>query len=311
MPVDFNSNTMNERTNYLPQYENFKTWTSGNANTITGEQTFKVFDFQFQMNQDKAAQTEKRPNRFQFSGIVGDIFANGMHVSGLLRVDVWMGNDGTLQTSLTLNKLAALSGDPTRLYQFRMYTHPHNDAAETYDIKVYCKILQHYATLMIQPLQFNVTGYNPSDWKYNDRNKYLMLKKFMADLSQTGITDDELQSEISDYTEIVQNGIREISSANNDSVINIAINTELIYVGSKDGGQKTIGQIVPPASYSLMGSNQIISILNFNNVILQAGTTIRECKDNKLILPDNKAYQMHDGEVVQLMRYGNAWIMIG
>ena len=311
MPVDFNSNTMNERTNYLPQYENFKVYTSGNCDQSTGQEIFKVFDFQFQMNQEKATQTEKRPNRFQFSGIVGDIWANGMHVSGLLRVDVWMGNDGKLQTSITLNKLADLSGDPTKLYEFRMYTKALNDAAETYDIKIYVKILQGYATLMIQPLQFNVNNFNPSNWKYNDRNKYLMLKNFMADLASVGITEDELEKAVNGYTRIDQNGVREISSANNDSVINITINTEMVLVGSADGGQKTVGQIVPPDSYWLMGDNQIISIVNYNNVILQAGTTIQECKDNKLILPDNKAYQMRTGEIVRLMRYGNAWIMIG
>lgn len=310
MPVDFNSNTMNERTNYLPQYENFKTWSSGNSDMVSGKNLFKVFDFQFQRDPDKASLADKRPNRFQFRGIVGDIQANGMHVAGLLRIDLWTGNDGKLQRILTLDKLSDLSGDPTKLYEFRLYTHPHNDAAGTYDILIYCRVVQHYATLTIQPLQFNLTSSNTTDWKYNGRNKYMMLKEYMKDLSKNGITEDALKPLVDGYDLTNPNGVQALDSANNDSVINIANNTEIIRVGSKDGGQKTIGQIVPPESYLYMGDNQIISIVNYNNVILQAGTIIQECKDNKLILPDNKAYQMREGEIVQLMRYGDAWVMV-
>lgn len=313
MPVDFNSVSMNERTNYLPQYENFKTYQTGHADTGSGKIWFELCNFDFQTKPDKAADSDQKINSFELVALVNDIYANNIRATGTLRLDVWRDNGSNFTCGLTLDPTTSSTFDPNKLFQFALFYKPMGDAAGTYDVHLYVRVLQNYAACCLQLLSFDeLTGMSRGDWKYNGRvTKYIRLKALMDGIQQTGLTDSDVDQQFTGYTKVTTNDDWLISSANNDSVINIGMNTKRINVGSAGGGQKTVGQIIPPEGYADKPDGQRIVIYNFNNVILQNGTDLNSTADNKLIMPGGKAYQMANGEAVELERIGSAWIKVG
>lgn len=313
MPVDFNSVSMNERTNYLPQYENFKTYKTGHADTQSGKIWFELLNFEFQTKPDKAGEDNQKINSFELVGLVNDIFANNIRATGTLRLDIWRDNSANFICGLTLDPTTPSAFDPNKLFKFALFYKPMGDAAGTYDVHLYVCVLQNYAACCLQLLSFDeLTGMSRGDWKYNGRvTKYIRLKALMDGIQQTGLTDSDVDQQFTGYTKVTTNDDWLISSANNDSVINIGMNTKRINVGSAGGGQKTVGQIVPPEGYANKPDGQRIVIYNFNNVILQNGTDLNSTADNKLIMPGGKAYQMANGEAVELERIGSAWIKVG
>lgn len=313
MPVDFNSISMNERTNYLKQYENFKTYQTGHADTQSGKIWFELLNFEFQTKPDKAGEDDQKINSFELVGLVNDIFANNIRATGTLRLDIWRDNSANFLCGLTLDPTTPSTFDPNKLFKFALFYKPMGDDAGTYDVHLYVRVLQNYAACCLQLLAFDeLTGTSRGDWKYNGRvTKYVRLKALMDGIQQTGLTDSDVDQQFTGYTKVTTNDDWLVSSANNDSIIQVGMNTKRINVGSLGDGQKTIGQIVPPDGYVNKPDGQRIVIYNFNNVILQNGTDLNSTADNKLIMPGGKAYQMSNGEAVELERVGNAWIKVG
>ena len=103
MPVDFNSVSMNERTNYLPQYENFKTYQTGHADTVSGKIWFELCNFDFQTKPDKAADSDQKINSFELVALVNDIYANNIRATGTLRLDFWSEYGCYLNCGLSLD----------------------------------------------------------------------------------------------------------------------------------------------------------------------------------------------------------------
>lgn len=317
--IDYNSNSMTERTNYLPQYQNFKSWTSKNSDPKSGKQWVKVLDLQLQ------AAPQNRPQVFQFAAYITDVDSAMRHTLGQLKIDAWpIKNYKDWQFALNVDRVFPYDIDPKNLFNFVLYYKPHGDDNVTVDVQLWCQIIYNFAALTIQPYVFRSKAIRQIDsWKYNINLPWVQMREMIEPyISQDLVTENEKNAAVAGFTAVTADALLSLTSndTSNSSTIQIYPETSFLQVASyiKDSapnhGQKTINRIVPVDNADKFEKYHELTIVNFNNVILQSSGTINDIDASKmpeggLALPDNKAYQMRQGEAVTLLKYKEGWLM--
>lgn len=317
--IDYNSNSMTDRTNYLPQYENFKSWTSKNADPKSGKQWVKVLDMQLQ------AAPNNRPQVFQFAAYITDVDSAMRHTLGQLKIDAWpIKNYSDWQFMLNVDRVFPYDIDPKNLFNFVLYYKPHGDSNVTIDVQLWCQIVYNFAALTIQPYVFRSKAIKTiDDWKYNINLPWVQMREMIEPYIRMDlVTESDKNSAVSGFTAVTADAMLSLTSNdnNNSSTVKIYPETAYLQVASyiKDSapnhGQKTINRIIPTDNADKFEKYHELTIINYNNVILQSSGTINDLDTDKvpvggLALPDNKAYQMKQGEAITLLKYKGGWIM--
>lgn len=307
---------MNNRGPELPLYANYGKWST--ANSEDGH-WHKIFETLLQENPQKLSEndatklSQRSLKRLFLTVLVYDGMADKIQNTGLLNVQVWIDGSGdkSLKANISLGEVSK-SEKISNQMEFRIYWKK-TDRTETteYNVQLWGRANFYWSRIALHPLHFDVI--NPPVNPYSElanvhSNSYERLRALFSEIGQKPITDAELATKMTGYQYIRTDDVIQ-SEANNNSELTLAPNKEVVNVGSTGGAQKTLTKIHLTEGSDYYGRR--VRLINWNNVLIKNTGSVQTHDPDVILCPGGKDYQMKVSEMVELVRHGNCWFLLG
>lgn len=307
---------MNNRGPELPLYGNYNSWST--AHSEEGH-WHKIFDIMLQDDPNKLDSndanklSERSLKRLFLTALVYDGMADKIQNTGLLNVQVWIDGSGdkSLKANISLGEVSKAQQISNQM-EFRIYW-KRTDRAETieYNVQLWGRANFYWSRIALHPLHFDVINppYNPYSNLVNyHANSYERLNALFSEIGKTPVTDDELNTKMANYQYVRTDDVIQ-SEANNNSEITLAPNKEVVNVGSTGGAQKNLTKIHLTEGAGYYGRR--VRLINWNNVLIKNTGSVQSHDADVILCPGGKDYQMKISEMVELVRHGNCWFLLG
>ncbi|MEY8717721.1 hypothetical protein [Ligilactobacillus murinus] len=307
---------MNNRGPELPLYANYTNWSTAHS---TDGYWHKIFDIMLQDDPKKLDAKDANKlslrslKRLFLTALVYDGTADKIQETGFLNLQIWIDGSGDkgLKAKVSLGQVTKAS-QIGRQMEFRVYW-KRTDLPETveYNVQLWGRATPYWSRIAIHPVHFD-TIYpviNPySEVANYHSNSYERLNALFANIGEVSVTDEQLAELMRDYQYVRTDDIVQ-SEANNNSEVVISSEKEVINVGSSGSGVKKLEKVKIADEGDYYGKR--IRIINWNNVVLKNGGSVQSHDADVILCPGGKDYQMKISEMVELIRHGNCWFLLG